>query len=134
MLRLLALVGLMTTAILRLPGAPPASDAATIVDSGSTNRPGFRIVVDQAGVAQLTSMQRNFRAAQEQTKPVQRVLSPAAVKRFHSDLQAAKPLASLPEVPCMKSVSFGSTLSVVFDREQTPDLSCGDGGNVAMRN
>jgi hypothetical protein len=34
----------------------------------------------------------------------------------------------------MKSASFGSALTVVFGSEQTPDLSCGDGGNAAMRN
>jgi len=58
----------------------------------------------------------------------------AVVERFHADLDAAEPLASLPAVHCAKSASFGSTLIVAFGGEQTPDLRCGDGGNAAMRN
>ncbi|MGA2713342.1 MAG: hypothetical protein ABSG41_09555 [Bryobacteraceae bacterium] len=135
MLRLLAIVGLMAVEILRVSGVPAAEpDAATIIDSGSTNRPGFRIVVDQSGVAELTSTPRKFGAPLEQTKPIRRILPRAAVERFHADLKAAKPLASLPAVHCMKSVSFGSTVTVAFGGEQTPDLSCGNGGNAAMRN
>ena len=54
-------------------------------------------------------------------------------KRFHADLDAAKPFGSLPVVHCMKSASFGSTMTIEFGGEQTPDLKCGDGGNGAMR-
>jgi hypothetical protein len=134
MLRLLVIVGMMVAELLRLLGAPSAEpDAATIIDSGSTNRPGFRIAVDQSGVGELTSTPRKFRAPREQTKPLRRVLPLATVKRFHADLEAAKPLASLPEVHCAKSASFGSTLTIAFGREQTPDLRCGDGGNASMR-
>jgi len=32
-----------------------------------------------------------------------------------------------------KSASFGSILTVAFGQDQTPDLSCGDGGNAVMR-
>jgi hypothetical protein len=134
MLRLLAIIGLMAVEISRVPGALGASpDAATIIDSGSTNRPGFRIVVDQSGVAEFTATPRRSVAPQE-TKPFQRMLPHASVERFYADLNAAKPFASLPAVHCMKSVSFGSTLVVAFGGGQTPDLSCGDGGNTAMRN
>jgi hypothetical protein len=62
------------------------------------------------------------------------MLSNAAVERFHADLNAAKPLTSLAVVHCMKSVSFGSTLTIAFGGEQTPDLNCRDGGNIAIRN
>ena len=134
-MRLGAIAGLMAVGMLRLPGAPPSEpDAVTIVDSGSTNRPGFRIVIDPAGVAEFTSTPRKSGAPLEQTKPIRRTLPRAAVKRLRSDLEAAMPFASLPVVHCMKSVSFGSALTVAAGREQTPDLKCGDGGNAAMRN
>jgi hypothetical protein len=131
MLRLLAIVGLMGLGVLRAPAEP---DVVTIVDSGSTNRAGFRIVVDREGVAHMTSMPRRSRAPQEQSESVERVLSPVLVKRFRADLEAAQPLAALPEVRCMKSVSFGSRLNIAFGGEQTPDLRCGDGGNAVLRN
>jgi hypothetical protein len=130
MLRLAAIIGLIAAEILR----PAEPDVVTIVNSGSTNRAGFRIVIDGAGVAEMTAMPRRFRARQEQPKPVRQVLTPGAVRRFRADLEAAKPLASLPAVHCMKSASFGSTLTVASGGEETPDLSCGDGGNAAMRN
>jgi len=116
----------------------PSSDKAEnaiIIDSGSTNRAGVRIEVGRSGVAEMTpGRRRNAGPASEQTKPLQRTLSSAVVQRFYADLESAKPLGSLPEVHCMKSASFGSALTVVLGNEQTPDLSCGDGGNAAMRN
>lgn len=124
----------MAAGISGLPGAAAEPYTATIIDSGSTNRPGFRIVVDNSRGAELTSTTRKLSVSQEQSKPIRRMLPHATVERFHADLNAAKPLASLPEVHCMKSASFGSTLTVAFGGEQTPDLRCGDGGNVAMRN
>jgi hypothetical protein len=36
-------------------------------------------------------------------------------------------------VHCAKSASFGSTLTVAFGNERSPDLSCGDAGNPALR-
>ena len=32
----------------------------------------------------------------------------------------------------MKSASFGSRMTVSFGGEETPDLTCGDGGNAAL--
>jgi hypothetical protein len=46
MLRLLVIFGLMAAGVSHVLGAPPEGDAATIINSGSTNRTGFRIVVD----------------------------------------------------------------------------------------
>jgi hypothetical protein len=130
MFRLMAMAGLVAAGIFRMSGAQSEGlDTAVIVDSGSTNRPGFRITIDRAGNADVVSMAKTGPA-----KPQRRTLSPAMQKRFEADLAAARPLPSLPAVHCMKSVSFGSTLTLIFGGEQTPDLSCGDGGNAAMGN
>ena len=132
-LEALAIVGLLAMASTRGTGEQgPEPDAATILDSGSTNRPGFRIVVAQSGLAELTSMPRKSGEKPEPVEPLRRMLPAAVLNRFYGDLKTAKPLASLPAVHCMKSASFGSTLTVAFAGEQTPDLSCGDGGNAAM--
>src|SRR5215471_2886790 len=100
------------------------SPEATIVNSGSTNLPGFRIAVKRTGVAEMN----------KRGKSAQRKLAPETIERFYADLKAAEPLAALPKVYCMKSASFGSSLSVEIASDKTPDLSCGDGGNAAMRN
>ena len=135
MLRLPAIIGLMALEILGVTGAPAAeADAVTITNSGSTNRAGFRIIVDQAGSAEFTALPRKFGQPQENAKSIRRVIPRASVERLRADLKAAKPLALLPAIQCMKSASFGSTLTVALGGEQTPDLSCGDGGNASMRN
>ncbi len=126
----------MLAMVIHRPAGAQSPDlkTVTIVNSGSTNRAGFRIVIDDSGAAAWTSSRRRFGPENAQTaEPVQRKLPRASVDRLFADLTAARPLASLPAAHCGKSVSFGSTLTVLFGGEQTSDLSCGDGGNAAMR-
>jgi hypothetical protein len=47
--------------------------------------------------------------------------------RFFSDLKAAGPLQDLESTPCMKSVSFGTSLFVWWEHGRSPDLSCSSG-------
>jgi hypothetical protein len=111
----------------------PKPETAVIVDSGSTNRAGFRIEVSRSGAAEMTPMRPRFASSDETPKPLQRTVPSGVVKRFYGDLKAAGSLASLPRVHTMKSASFGSSLTVEFGNEQTPDLNSGDGGNAAVR-
>jgi hypothetical protein len=106
---------------------------ATIVDSGSTNRAGFRIEVDRSGSAEFTATRRRSGIPDDQVAPIRKTLAEDTVKRFYADLEAAKPLSSLPAAHCMKSVSFGTTRRIVLGQDQTPDLTCGDAGNESMR-
>jgi hypothetical protein len=109
-------------------------DAATVIDSGSTNASGFRIVVQRSGKAACTTTpRRNARAAGDNSKPKQQQLSQALVDRLFSDLSAAKPLSALPAQHCMKSASFGTSRTIEFGGQRTPDLNCGDGGNSKLR-
>lgn len=112
--------------------AGQTGNAATIVNSGSTNTPGFHIAVQPTGNAEYVSIPRGANANAEPRKASRDV--PADLKqRLFADLEAAKPLASLPAPHCMKSASFGYRLTIEFDGETTPDLSCGDGGNEHLR-
>ncbi len=104
-----------------------AADSAVIVNSGSTNTPGFRIEITPAGEATFTPKPRRpGQPSQYETQRVTRQVPPALVKRFFASLDAGKPLSSLPHQRCMKSASFGFTLVVESGDEQTPDLSCGN--------
>jgi len=136
MLRTLATIGLVTFAMMLHPeGAPSAEgDAATIVNSGSTNRAGFRIVVERSGAAEFTATPRRRVVQPGPMAPIQMTVPRALTERFYADLKAASPLASLAEMHCMKSVSFGSVLTVALGGDESPDLSCGDGGNVVFGN
>ena len=109
-------------------------DLPTIVNSGSTNRAGFRIAVDASGMAEFTPTTRRGRAPREQAGPRRQTLPADVAGRFRADLAAAQPFEALPKVHCMKSASFGSRLTVTLGGNETPDLSCGDGGSEAMRN
>ncbi len=57
MLRTLAIMILLTFGLILNPGDARSAnvDSAAIVNSGSTNRPGFRIVVARSGVAEYTA-------------------------------------------------------------------------------
>jgi hypothetical protein len=134
-----------TLAMAQAPAGPAAGQgAATIVDSGSTNRAGFRIVVRRSGSAELTLTPRRTAAADEPGKdpnkepakppqPIVRTVPRNEVNRLFADLDAARPFASLPEARCIKSVSFGSTRTIEYGGEPSPDLSCGPEGSDALR-
>ncbi|HZW52489.1 MAG TPA: hypothetical protein VFF00_00580, partial [Candidatus Elarobacter sp.] len=80
---------------LRVPTVP---GEALIVDSGSTNRAGYRLRVYADGTTAL----------QQGDVPLRKRVSPELVKRFFGDLNAAGPLDRLTVMHCMKSMSFGS--------------------------
>lgn len=88
---------------------------ATIIDTGSTNRPGLRVTFDREGHASIE--QRN-----EEIRHV--TLDEHLCRRFMEDMKAAAPLSALPSHHCMKSVSFGSSMFIEFEGDRSPDLSC----------
>lgn len=111
-----------------------ATDSALIINSGSTNTAGFRIEVSQSGDATYTpAARRGGQLPEAQNKPATRQVPSAAVKKFFADIEAAKPLTSLPRGACMKSASFGTTLVVQYEGQTTPDLSCGDHENAKLK-
>jgi hypothetical protein len=108
--------------------------SVAIVNSGSTNAAGFRIVVPRSGDAELTSAPRRFGPdSGGKAEPRRRKVPDTLVHDLYSDLDAAKPLSSLPAPRCMKSASFGTRLTIEFGADATPDLSCGDGGVAKLK-
>jgi hypothetical protein len=107
---------------------------AAIVDSGSTNSNGFRILVERSGRTQSTIVPRDP-GPQPIELPVTTIgMLPAALaQKLYSDLDAAWPISSLPKQNCLKSASFGTVRIIEFDSQKTPDLSCGNGKNPKLR-
>jgi len=108
-----------------------ATSSPVIMNSGSTNTPGFRITVQSDGAAEYTTVPRG--QLQQASEPMKRNLPSDLVHRFFADLDAAHPFSNLPRPHCMKSASFGTRLTIQLDNDETPDLTCGDGNNAKLR-
>ncbi|HTD37030.1 MAG TPA: hypothetical protein VK669_05930 [Candidatus Limnocylindrales bacterium] len=93
---------------------PSAGNEALIVDSGSTNRAGYRLRVYEDGTTAL----------QQGDVPIRKRAPAALVARFFADLRAAGPLDRLRTAHCMKSASFGSTTQIGYRGVMSPDVSC----------
>jgi hypothetical protein len=128
-----ALLAVALTAVFLTGSAAEAGDRAVIENSGSTNTAGFQILIEKSGAAEYVPGRRRRDAEGETAVASQRRSIPRELaRRFYADLEAAAPLHSLPTPHCMKSVSFGTRLTVTMGSEKSPDLSCGDGGNAAL--
>lgn len=92
----------------------PIDSEVRIVNSGSTNTLGFTLTLASDGTAKL-----------EQGDAVQsRKLPETIVTNFFATLRASGPLDALPETPCIKSASFGTTTRIFFNGKPSPDISC----------
>lgn len=87
---------------------------ALIVNSGSTNFPGFSLNLAEDGEAKLKQGNSTF----------QRYLPQNLTTRLFADLRAAGELDALPRSRCMKSASFGTTTRVFYRGKTSPDVSC----------
>ncbi|MHB8462196.1 MAG: hypothetical protein ACYDA1_06090 [Vulcanimicrobiaceae bacterium] len=122
----------LAIALLAAQPAPPIQDGASVLDSGSTNRPGALVRVHADGTALV---ERQIRGVQH--PPVLSAsVAPALAARLLADAKIAR-AANLTRrlgVPCMKSVSFGSSLFVTWHGWRSPDLFCPvNGPAVALK-
>jgi hypothetical protein len=106
-------------------GAACYGQVVSIVDSGSTNTAGFKIVVQKSGEAVYTSQPRG---AGEAPKTIYKTIPRTLAKTLYDDVDAGRPLSRLPTHTCVKSASFGTRLTVRFGDDPSPDLNCGEGG------
>ncbi len=95
--------------------APTDPSSVTIRNSGSTNTAGFTIIVHADRSADVLV------GGQSERKTVG---APQTRWLFHK-VREAGPLDALAGGGCMKSASFGSTMTIAFDGRTSPDLSCG---------
>lgn len=108
-------------------GAAGAVDGATIVNSGSTNTPGYTIAVRSDGSATLAVRGRLGMPA---NPPKSFSVSSTVAQQFMDDLKAARDGHAAGQ-PCMKSASFGTTTRVTWHGWTSPDLQCPPGGLLA---
>jgi hypothetical protein len=101
---------------------PATGTEALIVNSGSTNRAGYRLRVYADGTTAL----------QQGDVPIKKRIPAELVTRFFADLKAAGPLDRLQLPHCMKSTSFGSTTQIGYRGVMSGDVSC-PGSSPALR-
>ena len=106
-----------------VPYLPVPHGAAVIMDTGSTNSPGYRIVAQRSGALEyIIGGVRNTMHA-----------DPAATAQLFATLSAGQPLSQLASAHCMKSASFGTSLYAYWNHERSPDLTCpGDARSKAV--
>jgi len=96
--------------------ALPVGAQVTVIDSGSTNSPGMRMTIEQAGQGATVERKDGSKQRVKLKKDI--------CDRVVQDLEAAGPLDELPVGHCMKSVSFGKSIFIEYKGVRTPDLSC----------
>lgn len=106
----------MKLGVLAMLLAVSALGQVVITDSGSTNRPGMNVTLDEKGNATIE--------ARQGAKATMAVPSDLH-SRLMRDLEAAAPVDQLKAHHCAKSVSFGSSMYVTYKGVRSPDLSCG---------
>ncbi|HLJ82569.1 MAG TPA: hypothetical protein VKT51_00165 [Candidatus Eremiobacteraceae bacterium] len=97
-----------------VPYLPVPRGAAVILNTGSTNALGYRIVLQRSGAAEYVHGDKRATAN----------VPEAITTKFFTDMQAL-PLRSYPMIHCMKSVSFGTSLYVWWKGARSQDLTCG---------
>lgn len=91
------------------------TDAIVIIDTGSTNMLGFRIVVGRNGEASFSTGEGRGSAQ----------LPTSIFSKLKYDVVMAQPLSHVrASADCMKPMSFGSSTFVALGDEKSEDLTC----------
>ena len=104
-----------------VPYLPVPHGAAVILNTGSTNTQGYRIVVQPSGDAEYINGSHRAIAS----------VPASLAEQFFKDLQAAMPLTARGASDCMKSSSFGSSLFIWWNGSRSGDLTCGLSSKVS---
>jgi hypothetical protein len=104
------------------------NDIVRIINSGSTNTAGYVIELQRNGLVQWTVAPR-FRptlspVSSSTTAQNQIRLPTLRANNIFQAVEEASPFDQYEPVFCGKSVSFGTTLHVTYNGQQTPDLNC----------
>jgi hypothetical protein len=102
-----------------------------IVNSGSTNTPGYTIILENNGRVHYYIAPRRFQVINV-NGTVQKPswtngtaqLSHKTTKNLYSQIERCEPFNKIPVKQCGKSVSFGFTLTLIYNGKATPDLTC----------
>ena len=115
----LMLLTCLTTSVVLLGAASP--DTAIIMNSGSTNFTGWNITIHTGGNGSVVQAAHGVAIEGKPARPFR--ITPELAAKFFHDLRAVRD-ARIAGTACMKSVSFGTRLTVAWHGWVSPDLSC----------
>ncbi|CAF0889185.1 unnamed protein product [Rotaria sordida] len=130
MMRSSILLILVVTVCIAIVSSDSEHNIVRIVNSGSTNTAGYTIELRRDGIVRWTVAHRRpllitTPSTPSSTTSVMSIrLSSALTNSVFESVQAALPLSQFPPKFCIKSVSFGTSLHVIYNGEQSPDLNC----------
>ena len=96
----------------------------TIVNSGSTNTPGFTVVVHPGGRTTWSRAAGRGVAGASAATHGSGAVAPALAAKLSQAIAAAGSLSSAQFAACAKSISFGTRTSVDVAGDRTSDVSC----------
>ncbi len=104
------------------------NDLVRIINSGSTNTAGYVIELQRNGLVKWT-VARRIRPVLSTTPSATTTqnnirLPTLLANNIFQAIENASPFTQYAPIFCGKSVSFGTTLHVTYNGQQTPDLSC----------
>ena len=120
-------VVVLLTLLFTALAAAPHRDGVVIRNSGSTNSASYAIAVWSDGTTRTVLNARR----PVPDAPVYGTIPAALAARLLADSKAAK-AANPPPMHCMKSVSFGTTETLLYHDWQSPDLTCPSGSLIAQ--
>jgi hypothetical protein len=104
------------------------NDIIRITNSGSTNTAGYVIELQRNGLVRWTVASRIrpvLSTAPSTTTAENHIQLPSLrTNNIFQAVEQAFPFDQYAPVFCGKSVSFGTTLHVTYNGQQTPDLNC----------
>lgn len=104
-------------------GAATGGSLVTITNSGSTNTPGYTLVIYSDGSGSLNYTrkgQTHFGTYQDKTFPA----GTFATQQLHTVLQAVGDVSKIPHRGCLKSASFGTSTTITYQGKTSSDLTC----------
>ncbi|CAF3546131.1 unnamed protein product [Rotaria socialis] len=96
-----------------------------IVNSGSTNTPGYRVEIEHNGNVHYYIAPRRVGiiSLNGGTNGTAK-LSRKTTKDLYHHIKQCEPFNKLTIETCLKSVSFGFSLKLIYNGQTTPDLTC----------
>ncbi len=118
--RLLLRAPLAALALLTIAAAPCRLDGGRIIDTGSTNAPGFTIAVRSDGTGWWRP---TARMGANPTAPHTFTIAQGVARRFLAAMNDGR-TDGVRGVPCMKSASFGHSVFAIWHGWRSPDITC----------
>jgi len=103
---------------------------AVITNSGSTNIPGYTFTLHRDGSGSIAYTNRYAQWHFDTYKDRRFATGALAIRALEATLIHIGDVSTIPNRGCMKSVSFGFTLTITYRGKTSGDLTCLNGSDA----